>query len=376
MRVSWSFRAADSVGAVALLGLAAIALVTIALAPAGAGAQSSDTSKTASRVTISRDGIRIESSGGTIEESAEPEKLGDKVTIDVDTDRDGKYGPGRGEIVSFFRDVNVPPGRTVHGEVVSLFGNVRVEGEVIGDVVAVFGSIQLGDSARVGGDVVAIGGVDASPTAAVQGELVSIPFFGLPGFSAWTLAFGLLLLTGLGVLFGCLAAIISPGRLVRAAETVSRRTLMSFLLGVLSLPILLVLSVLLCVTVVGIVMAALLVALYPLFVFLGFATTATLLGSRLRNAPLETQPIWISTAVGIVFNGVFVVVGGMLLAVTDSHGAIHAVGLGLLLVGLLLHTLLSTLGSGALLLSGLGAKDTRNAAASAVGQVSQPAAPA
>jgi hypothetical protein len=329
----------------------------------------------ASRVTISRDGIRIEGQSGSAGAGTR-DRGSANITIDVDPDVPRSSG-GSGEIVSFFRDVHVEPGRTVHGEVVALFGNARIEGEVVGDVVAVFGSIQLGDSARVGGDAVAIGGIDASPTAVVQGDLVSIPFFGLPGLSTWSLALGIFVLAIFAIVFGCLAAVVAPQRLTRVAETVSRRTLMSFFLGVLSLPLLLVLSALLCVTVIGIFMAGLLVILYPLFVFLGFAAAATLLGSRLRNAALEAPPIWASAGLGIAFNFVFLVLGGLLLAVTDSHGAIHAVGLGLLAVGLLLETLLSTLGTGALLLSGLGGKGSPAAeSGTQVGQVPQPAAPA
>jgi len=70
--------------------------------------------------------------------------------------------------------------------VVAIFGNVRVLGAVEGDVVAVMGSVDLGDSARVGGDVVAIGGmVHAPPTAEIQGESVSIPFLGQPRWASW-----------------------------------------------------------------------------------------------------------------------------------------------------------------------------------------------
>lgn len=361
---SWSLKAGARV-------LLAAAPLLAALHAGPAWSQSRDTTA-ASRVTISREGVRIEGQEG----STRVHKDGSgRVTVDVDVD--GDYGrTGSGEIVSFFRDVHVEPGQTVHGDVVSLFGSARIDGEVIGNVVAVMGSIQLGDSARVGGDAVAIGGIDASSTSVVQGDMVSIPFLGLPGFSAWSLAFAVLLFALFGLLFGCLAAIVSPQRITRVAETVSRRTLMSFLLGVLSLPILLVASALLCVTVVGIVMAALLMALYPLFVFVGFVAAATLLGSRLRNAALSTPPVWISAGIGMAFNFVFLLTGTLLLAVGDQSGAIHAIGLGLICVGLLLHALLTTLGTGALMLSGLGGKGAPATAPGAdVGQVPQTATP-
>ena len=361
MRASWSPKH---------ISLAALAGVLLALGAGYAWAQSRDTTRAAERVTISREGIRIDASNTVKDKVVEVD--GRSITIDID---DGYGRRGRGEMVSFFRDVNVPPDKVVHGEVVALFGSVKIEGEVIGDVVAVMGSIELGDSARVGGDAVAIGGIDASPTAVVQGDMVSIPFFGLRGFSSWTIFVSLLILTGFGILCAWLAAVVAPERLVRVAETVSQRTLMSFLLGVLSLPMVIVLSILLCVTVIGIPMAMLLGALYPVFVFVGFVAAATLLGSRLRNASLDAQPVWISALVGVVFNGVFVIVGGILLAISESSGVVHAVGMGLCAVGFLLHTLLSVLGAGALVLSGLGSKPPAAAEAPTVGQVTQPVTP-
>ena len=57
-------------------------------------------------------------------------------------------------------------------------------------------------------------------------------------------------------LLGALLALLFPERLVRIANTVSRRTFLSFLLGLLAFPALPVLVVVLCITVVGIPVAA------------------------------------------------------------------------------------------------------------------------
>jgi len=372
MRVFWSPRR--------LALLAFLGAVLSLGAPLG-WAQTGDTTRTAERVTISREGIRIDNGAGiqikngvqVVDGTVQVDGEKHRVTIDLD----GEGRRGRGEIVSFFRDVHVPPGKVVHGEVVSLFGNAKIEGEVIGDAVAVFGSLQLGDSARIGGDAVALGGIDAAPGAVVQGDMVSIPFFGFHGFSSWTIAIALLLLTGFCILCTWLAAIVVPERLVRVAETVSQRTLMSFFLGILSGPMVLVLGFLLCVTMIGIPVAVLLGALYPVFVFVGFVATATLMGSRLRNASLDAKPVWISALIGVTFNGAFIVTGGILLALSDTAGALHAVGMGLCAVGFLLQTLLSVLGSGALILSGLGAKRAAPPAETvSMGQVPQTSAPA
>src|SRR5689334_16096960 len=121
-----------------------------------------------------------------------------KITTDADSSEtswsrggDIDVGPvvvrGNGSgIVRLFSDAEVDPGERVDGDVVAVFGSVRVAGEVHGAAVAVFGSVDLLPTARVMGDAVAVGGALREEKGAhVEGQTVQVGFLpftlGLPG---------------------------------------------------------------------------------------------------------------------------------------------------------------------------------------------------
>src|SRR5687767_14670427 len=64
----------------------------------------------------------------------------------------------RGDRVRIFGNVVVDRDEQIDGQVVAVFGSVRVNGKVGDQVVAVMGSVVLGEDAIVGGDVVSVGG--------------------------------------------------------------------------------------------------------------------------------------------------------------------------------------------------------------------------
>ena len=129
--------------------------------------------------------------------------------------------------VQFFKDVHVEKGETA-GAVVAILGNVRNDGVITGDCVAILGSIIQGDSALIQGEAVTVGGAvrSAGKGARVEGETVSIGFLPFAGFAVPSipvlLLFGLislLLFVGLAALTGRLF----PERLVRIAASVCAR---------------------------------------------------------------------------------------------------------------------------------------------------------
>lgn len=159
---------------------------------------------------------------------------------------------------------------TVHDGVVSLFGNVYIDGEVRDAAVAVFGDLELGPHARVDGDIAVVGGkLTRDPGAVVSGssEVVAegFPaldsvrlwiqkclFYGRPlAFEsglwwAWAIAFGFLL-------FYVVVALMFDRSVARCVETLETQPGQSTVASLMTVVLVPVLFVLLAVSVIGIV---------------------------------------------------------------------------------------------------------------------------
>jgi hypothetical protein len=316
-------------------------------------------------VTISGEGIRIQGgevvtgSGVVVKVPPIPDVPNPDVDVHIDFDDSSLkamgYGHhGSGDIVQMFQDVHVPRQMVVNGDVVSIFGDVDVEGMVEGQVVSVLGGVELADSARVGGDVVSVGGhVRAAPTANIQGQTVSMPVFGPPRMAHWLPGVAMIASVLFFAILGIFVALLFPERLVRVAGTVSRRTFLSFLLGLLAFPMLPVVIVILCITVIGIPVAVLLLFLFPVAAFVGYVASCALMGARLTRQELGSGPVWRSVVVGLVIVGAFFVLGGMLTNL-PSAGGLRVLGYAFFGLGLLIGSVNAVLGLGALMLSRLG----------------------
>lgn len=268
--------------------------------------------------------------------------------IEVDDDHDA--------LVRVFSDAHVPAGETVTGDVVAVFGSVEVEGKVDGDVVAVLGSVHLSPGASVGGDAVSIGGVlDQQDGADVGGETVSVGFmpsrWGVPAVS----------LTLSAVLAGWLAAMVTgwllvtlfPVRTVRVATIATRRTSASLLVGLLSIPMFVAALFLLFVTVVGIPLALLLPPAYFLLCFAGQLAATYVLGCKLTGRRLGTGGLMMPVFAGtLLMAGLFALGAAMFVIPGIARPmALFLVALaGLMVMGL------TSIGTGAFLLSKLGAE--------------------
>jgi len=263
---------------------------------------------------------------------------------------------GDNEIVQFFKDVHVEKGQQA-GTVVAILGNVKNDGLISGDCVSILGSIVQGDSAVIQGEAVTIGGAvrSAGPGARVEGETVSIGF--LP-FAGWAIpSVTLLLLFGLLslALYVALAAVtgrLFPERLVRIADTISQRSFLSLVLGLLSIPLALMIGLLLLVTVIGIPLAVLLPFLFILAAFVGYTAAVYLLGSKLLGRPTGVNRGMLGPiAAGTAFVTVFYAIGVPLMSL---EGTGRVFGFGFLLLWLVIGTVCWMMGLGALLLSRLG----------------------
>lgn len=283
---------------------------------------------------------------------------------------------GSNDIVRLFSDAYVAQGERVDGDVVSVFGSVRVDGEVAGSAVALFGATHLGEGARVAGDAVAIfgsmvlesasavagdavamgGGMRKADDARVLGSQVEIGFMplltlGLPGLPVVLLTLLLAWLVSLGL--GWIGAVLFPRRLARVAATASRRTGLSLLLGVFAGPLAFVASVLLLVTVIGIPIALMMPLAWVFVTYAGQLAATYQLGCKILRRTPGTGGMFAPIAAGSLLVLAFFAGAALL---WDSPGLMRMVGLFVGLVGVLLITALSWLGTGAFLLSRAGSR--------------------
>ncbi len=146
--------------------------------------------------------------------------------------------------------VHVVVDRPTEGPVVALRADVRVTSEVVGDVVAVGGNVELAPGASVRGDVVAFGGRVAGP-GAVSGRVASGGGLGPAGGGGLAGARGSVSGLGLGLLragvwltLGSLMILALPGRVRGAGVQLAASPLRSAAVGALALLVWLALVVL------------------------------------------------------------------------------------------------------------------------------------
>lgn len=368
---------------VSLFGIARIASAAVVALALGAGPSGAEKvvvkarvddagQKRVERVQIDSRGVVITREGG--DSTTWSSDSGLSFHADVDLGDVNYSGAG---IVRLFSDARVNAGESIDGDVVAVFGDVHVDGNINGSAVAVFGSVVLAPGARVTQDAVAVGGQLESPTGSVVGgESVSIGFLplltlGLPALPVVlaTLALGWLVT----LFFGWVLAAIFPERLVRVARTASRRTAVSLGLGIVSGPLAVVAAVLLLVTVVGAPIAVLMPFLYVGLAFSGYLIATYVLGSKLMRRRLGEGGSFAPIAWGTLLVTSFGLIGALLWA---GEGPVRTIALFFHLAGVLLGVGLMTIGTGAALLSRFGAPERGEHPAGPSAHPSAPAPPA
>lgn len=340
MWASWGSRLSKA-------ALAAFAALALAGAAEAKVVVVRDSGESVSRVHISGEGV-------TVNREASDEGavvvIGDSVgggALIVDS------GAG---MVRLFSDARVGAGERLDGDVVAVFGSAHVAGHVTGSVVAVFGSVDFEPGASVGGDAVAVGGsVEDAEGVRIDGQTVSVGLapltFGLPGVPVMLACLALGWVVTL--FFGWVFAALFPERLARVAVTSSRRTLLSLLLGLFAFLVMPVLSILLIVTVIGLPIGIMLPFAYVALLYAGQIAGTYVLGSKLVRRPLGERGAMSAVVAGSLLVASFFVVGVIL---WGSPGTVRTIAVFFHLVGLLVITGLSLIGSGAFLLSRLGTR--------------------
>ena len=386
-------------------GFGLVLAALLALAPASGGARTrpaaADTSGV-TRVRVSAEGVEVTRGGSTRTYDTgaasgrrprsqvsvgrrgihinvdEPDSGSSSVDVNVPHVRvNGPVVTVDGEpagLVRVFADVHVPPGAHVDGDVVAVFGSATVEGQVTGSVVAVFGSVKLLPGAVVEQDAVAVGGVlDQTPGTVVKGETVSVGFLPL-SFGAPTLAVLLVtIFTGwlLSLFMAWLLSLLFQDRMLRTGVTASRQSGASIFIGLISAPMVVVAMLLLLVTVIGIPVAFLLPIAYGVMVWTGQLAATYLLGCKLTGRRVGEGTVLGPMAAGATFVALFFVAGAVL---SGPPGVVRTFALFFSLIGVLLVTGLSILGTGALLISRFGSR-TREPAALPAAPAAAPAPP-
>lgn len=259
------------------------------------------------------------------------------------------HGNVSDSVVSVFGNSHVDG--NVGNSAVSVLGNMSIDSAVGQSAVAVLGNVHLGPHAVIGGQVVNILGTTTStPTTVIQGgtvNLMSGVARALPGLSAWTehcLIFGRLLAPRLDIgwawglalavlaFYLLLAALFREGltRCVRTLEDHPGPSILAALAMVMLTPIVMLALVM---TVVGIAVIPLLwFALFCAGIFGRVVTLGWLGGRLMRTAPAAVaQPV-----LHVLVGGVVVV----LLYVVPVLGFIVWAAVGLLGFGALSYTAL------------------------------------
>jgi hypothetical protein len=273
------------------------------------------------------------------------------------------------DIVRFGSSIHVSADERVAGNVVSMGGDITVEGQVQGDVVCIGGRVELGPQARVEGDLVALGGdIERAAGSVVGGEIVTaprvpggmwlLPVFGLVGraVAAVSALFSMLILMAIAwAAFSWL-----PEHSGFAVESLRSRPahalgigLLSWVLLAPSVIALAVITVILCITIIGIPVAVLVIVAYAFGLVAlglwGYAVGCAAVGVRVIRGLRSREPRGMTEAAvwGVGLMGVLAAAAKLL----SGFGLIGILG-GVLNVLVSAGVfLILTMGGGALLLS-------------------------
>lgn len=231
-----------------------------------------------------------------VDEGAGAKKRDKVLTGDV------TIGPGERwrDVVAIRGNVRLGPGSSAR-QVTAILGNVELEpgSSVAQEVVAVGGNVHVASDAHVGNDVVSVGGeVSIDPGGVVDGQEVSVNIPGVAsvmGLASQSPVKHLSASFKIGqaiakfvvfFLLGLLLLALVPARLDRVVASLTRSPTRDVLVGVLGTAAMPVLTVLLVVTVIGILLVPVQLIAILVAGILGYTALALLVG---RALPIRTE---------------------------------------------------------------------------------------
>jgi len=231
-----------------------------------------------------------------------------------------------GSIVRIAGNIVVEKDQVVHGDVVSVFGNVQIHGTVYGDVVTVLGNAEVSSTGSVLGDAVSVlGNLETAHGSSIAGSKVNvvginnfrsipIPSLNLNLLTRRAFNFNLvnqLLKLITNVLLAVLIVALFPVPVTRVLKGIEGNPGRMVLIGLLAWVIIIPLTVLVALTIIGIPIAILLGIAVWIAGRLGTAALAIFIGRALLK---DTQSEPAVAAVGALLMGAVTmipIVGGM-----------------------------------------------------------------
>ena len=267
----------------------------------------------------------------------------DEDELDVDADSDPIHGKLNHlqEVVQIGKRVTIRTNETAPtvvvlfenavidgraGEVVVIGGTAEINGRVSEQVVAVLGKVKLGPNSRVGDQVVAIGGgVERANGARVRGNVVSVPLPGMDKLldipeSVTKAMMELVVLCrplslqlgwvwkvyAVFVLISLAFAVVFPGPMKRTLQIIESRPTGSFVMGMATLPLGLIVFLLLAATGIGLLGLPFLLAGLIMSAFFGKAAITGYAGtSVLRQLGLSKVPPLLAILCGSILLAMF-----------------------------------------------------------------------
>ena len=249
------------------------------------------------------------------------------------------------------------------GPVVLIGGTGQIDGHVEDNVVIIGGTVRIGPSAEIDGDVSWIGGAATiDPAAVIHGNVKRVsahwPQFGWswPRVGDWwsrTFAFGATIVRLCAVLFGgLLLVIVAPGWMrtigQRGTDMPGVSAVIGFVTEMVLGPAIAVIAIALVISIVGIPLLAgipVLLAVLACLWVAGFAATAARVGASIRG----DHTSWVEPRVGDFVIGFFVLtavtIAGRVLAIGPAWLA--SVAPAMTSLGLLIEYCAWTMGLGA-----------------------------
>jgi hypothetical protein len=278
-----------------------------------------------------------------------------------------------GTRIGIVRSITVAEDEEVSDGIVVVGGSLRVLGRVRGDVVVVGGGVTLEPTAEVRGDITLVGGsLVRAPGAQVTGRVNETAFgtwdrprwrgVGWPRveFGAWpTLAGTVGRIVMLGI-FVALVVLLARRPVLRVGDAVTAEPLRAVVVGVLAqvmfVPLVIIGSVALAITIIGIPFLLLLLPVVVIGAFvlalLGFSAVAYRVGNWIAGRMGLADP-------GLVAAGLLGLIAVLLptliaRAVDVVPGPFGLVAGSLLIAGILVEYVAWTIGLGAAIVTGFG----------------------